>query len=425
MMQTGTGRKAAGGTGRGWNRRALLSGAALPLLPAIARAQGSAAVKIAAIDSFDIQLPARDGSRVFRPTYRNMTAGRSNVVRVITDAGITGYSFLGAKLHEVQQAAALLTGASLFPVAAYLQQGLMDWPAVEEALWDAIGRVAGQPLCRLWGGAALEMMPVYLTYVWPVPEDQVPPQAQADQAAAIRRAGFTAMKIQMMRTDYRGDVEACARILAAGGPGFRVMVDRTAGAKGLWSYDQALAAARALAAAKVTWLEEPLARDDYEGPARLRRAVPELLITGGEGWRGLAPFRKGLAAGTYAIYQPEMRVCAGPLTMLKIGALCQAWDMPIAPHAATGLALAGRLQVSAAMGALIQEIGVLEPGAFPWDVWDAYKPIFHGAAPFTIRDGAILVPQAPGLGLNIDAAALEKHRVPGFERRGVTGLSPV
>jgi L-alanine-DL-glutamate epimerase-like enolase superfamily enzyme len=48
--------------------------------------------------------------------------------------------------------------------------------------------------------------------------------------------------------------------------------------------------------------------------------------------------------------------------MFKIGALCKAWDIPIAPHAATGLALAGRLQVSAAMGSLMQQIGVLEPG---------------------------------------------------------------
>ena len=120
-----------------------------------------------------------------------------------------------------------------------------------------------------------------------------------------------------------------------------------------------------------------------------------------------------------------MRTCAGPLTMRKIGAMCEAWDIPIAPHAATGLALAGRLQVSAAMGSLIQEIGVLEPGAFPWDVWDAYRPIFHGAPPFSFQDGAIVVPQHPGLGLNVDEKALEKYRVPGFERRGAIGISPV
>jgi L-alanine-DL-glutamate epimerase-like enolase superfamily enzyme len=417
------------------SRRVIVAGAAGTLFATAAAAKpyaggkcavlGSPEIKITGIESFDVQLPPTRDSKAFLPTYRGMTAGRSNVVKISTDAGVAGYSFLGATLHEVLNAAALLVGKNLFAVDAYLPHGLLNWPAVEEAMWDAIGRAAGQPLCRLLGGASLETMPVYLTYVWPVPEDQVPAKAQADQARLVRQAGFKAMKIQMMRTDYRQDVEATAQMLAAGGPGFRVMVDRTAGAKGLWTYDQALLAARALAAAGVYWLEEPLSRDDYEGPARLRQEVPGLIITGGEGWKGLPSFRKSLEHGTYGILQPEMRTCAGPLTMHKIGTMCEAWDIPIAPHAATGLALAGRLQVSAAMGSLIQEIGVLEPSAFPWDVWDAYRPILHGETPFTFKEGAIMVPQYPGLGLNVDEKALQNYRVPGFERRGAPGISPV
>jgi L-alanine-DL-glutamate epimerase-like enolase superfamily enzyme len=415
------------------DRRQILTGTAGMFLAATQAASaaalrdlrsGAGPVTITAIDSFDIQLPDKQGARVFAPTYRNMTAGRNNVVRISTNAGTTGYSFLGAAANEVLRAASLLVGQDLFAIERHLKNGLLDWPSVEEAMWDTIGRIAGQPLCRLLGGASLDIMPVYFTYVWPVPEDQVPPQAQGDQARLVRQAGFKAMKIQMMRTDYRGDVEATRQMIAAGGAGFKVMVDRTAGARGLWTYDQALAAAKALAEAGVYWLEEPLARDDYDGPARLRRDVPNLLITGGEGWRGLGPFREGLQRGTYGIMQPEMRTCAGPLTMRKIGAMCEAWNIPIAPHAATGLALAGRLQVSAAMGSLIQEIGVLEPGNFPWDVWDAYRPILHGESAFAFRDGAVVVPQHPGLGLAVDAKALEKYRVAGFERRGAPGISP-
>jgi L-alanine-DL-glutamate epimerase-like enolase superfamily enzyme len=417
------------------NRRQILAGTAGMVLAASQAARAATAgvrdlgaaagpVTITAIESFDIQLPQKQGARTFVPTYRNMTAGRNNVVKISTNAGTTGYSFLGAAANDVARARALLVGQDLFAIERHLKNGLLDWPSVEEAMWDTIGRIAGQPLCRLLGGANLDIMPVYFTYVWPIPQDEVLPKAQGDQAGLVRQAGFKAMKIQMMRTDYRIDVEATRQMLAAGGPGFKAMVDRTAGAKGLWTYDQALAAAKALAEAGVYWLEEPLARDDYDGPARLRRDVPNFLITGGEGWRGLGPFREGLQRGTYAIMQPEMRTCAGPLTMRKIGAMCDAWNVPIAPHAATGLALAGRLQVSAAMGSLIQEIGVLEPGSFPWDVWDAYRPILHGQTPFAFRDGAVVVPQHPGLGLAVDEKALEKYRVAGFERRGTQGISP-
>jgi len=70
------------------------------------------------------------------------------------------------------------------------------------------------------------------------------------------------------------------------------MVDRTAQMPG-WvrDYPTGLAAARALQRVGVYWLEEPFARDDFEGPARLCREMDQLMITGGEGWRGLDPFR--------------------------------------------------------------------------------------------------------------------------------------
>lgn len=410
------------------DRRTFLSASLLATLAGTAQAATSGVrafakaagrVTVTGVESFDIQMPAPRTGR-FVPTYRGLTAGRNNVVKVTTSAGISGYSFLGTLPGEAEKARSLLTGADLFAVDVHVKRGL--GPAAEEAVWDAIGKIAGQPLCRLMGGARIERVPVYFTYVWPVPEDQVPPREQGLQAGKLRALGFKAMKIQIMRTDYHGDVEAVREMLAQGGEGFRAMVDRTAGARGLWTYDQSLEIARALQTAGCYWLEEPLARDDYEGPARLCREV-EMLVTGGEGWQGLSPFLKGLEAKTYDIMQPEMRVCAGPLTMRKIGALCEAFGTPIAPHAATGLALAGRLQVSAAMGSVYQEVGTFQPDTLPADVNAPYLPILHDAQPFTFENGEAIVPQYPGLGLNVDEKAIEKFRVAGFERRGTKGIA--
>jgi len=410
------------------DRRALLSGACLTALagaaqaaPSTVRALGKAAgrVTVTGVESFDVQMPAPRGTK-FVPTYLGLTPGRNNVVKVTTNAGVSGYSFLGAVPGETEAARKLLADGDLFAVDTYVKGGL--GPAVEEALWDAIGRLAGQPLCRLMGGARIARVPVYFTYVWPVPEDQVPPRDQGLQAGRLRALGFKAMKIQIMSTDYRRDVEAVREMQAQGGPGFRAMVDRTAGARGLWTYEQSLEIARALQTAGCYWLEEPLARDDYDGPARLCREV-DMLITGGEAWQGLGPFLKGLQTKTYDIMQPELRVCAGPLTMRKIGALCEAFGVPIAPHAATGLALAGRLQVSAAMGSVYQEVGTFQPDTLPSDVNAPYLPILHGEQPFPFENGDALVPQYPGLGLNVDERALDKFRVAGFERRGTKGIT--
>lgn len=390
----------------------LLAAAASPLRRLAAEAKR---INVKDIETFDIQIPQPPGPHP--PVFRGGSRGRINVVRVTTDSGVRGYSFLVSSPADVTAARKLLVGQDLFALETHLMRGLLAWPAVEEAIWDAIGKVAQQPVCKLLGGASLERVPVYLTYVWPTPPDELDPREQGKQALLVRHAGFTAMKIQMFRKDFNADAQACSEILARGGPNFRVMVDRTASARGLWTYEQGLAAAKALQKAGTYWLEEPFAREDYEGPARLRKEV-DLLITGGEGWRGLEPFRQSVLHGTFDMLQPEVRTVSGLWMTRKVGVIAEAWGLPIAPHAASGLAMAGRLQCSAAMGAAYQEIGPLFPPQFPWDVAAPFLPILHGEQPFKFNDGEVLVPQYPGLGLNVDDAALNRFRVEGFERVG-------
>lgn len=404
-------------TGRKLDRRALLAAAgASAFTPALAaplrklRAEAPR-VTIKDIVTFDVVVPQ---SGPVPPPRARVEPGRINVTCVETDAGITGYSFMGSTAPQVAAARTALTGEDLFRIENLLARGLINWGAVEEAVWDAIGRIAGQPVSRLLGGASLPEQPVYATYVWPGSNGQesISPRQQADQAGLLRAAGFTAMKIQIFRRDFQRDAEACAEILAVGGSGFRVMVDRTADRSphGLWRYDEALAAAQALKEVGCFWLEEPLARDDYEGPARLARESG-MTITGGEGYHGLEPFRQCLQHGTYAVLQPELRQVAGIWTARKVGALAEAWGLKTAPHGISGLALAGRMQLAAAMGSVYQEIAVLNPPWLPEDYCRPFLPLLHGEQPFRFRGGACVVPQGPGLGLAVDAKALARYRV--------------
>lgn len=375
-------------------------------------------ILIKSVTTFDVVVPQTGqvpASRTGGPP------GRINVTCVETDMGVKGYSFLGSTAGQVAKAQAVLVDRDLFQIDVHLKNGLIRWGGIEEALWDAIGRIAGQPVSRLLGGAALPTQPVYVTYVWPGTNGQetIAPKQQAEQAKVLKAAGFKAMKIQVFRRDFNRDAEACAEILAVGGADFRVMVDRTAdrSPNGLWTYDQALAAARALEKAGCYWLEEPLARDDYEGPARLRRET-NLMITGGEGYKGLEPYQQCLLHGTYETLQPELRVVAGIWTARKVGALAEAFSLKTAPHGISGLAWAGRLQLAAAMGSIYQEIAVLNPPWLPDDYCKALLPLLHGEQPFRFVDGECVVPQYPGLGLNIDEMALSRYRVEGLQGIG-------
>jgi D-galactarolactone cycloisomerase len=422
----------------GPDRRSLMAGlaAGAAVLPGLAQAQSRMAaplhklageapkVTIKSVTTFDVNIPQ---TGAVPPTRTGGPPGRINVTCVETDSGVKGYSFLGSTAQQVAAAQPVLVGRGLFQLETNLKNGLMKWGGIEEAAWDAIGKIAGQPVSRLLGGASLPVQPVYITYVWPGTNGQetITPKAQAEQAKIVKAAGFKAMKIQIFRRDFRVDAQACAEILAVGGPGFRVMVDRTADRSpgGLWTYDQALAAAHALEKAGCYWLEEPLARDDYEGPARLRRES-SIIITGGEGYQGLEPYRQCLLHQTYEVLQPELRVIAGIWMARKVGALAEAWGLKTAPHGISGLAWAGRLQLAAAMGSIYQEIAVLNPPWLPDDYCKAFLPLLHGEQPFKFADGECVVPQYPGLGLNVDEAALAHYRVEGLQGIGPPAPPP-
>jgi D-galactarolactone cycloisomerase len=308
-----------------------------------------------------------------------------------------------------------LVGADLFAVEQHLQRGLLYQGGIEEALWDTIGRVVGQPIFRLLGGSKTSI-PVYITAVWPGNPDQsqVPINDQAVYARRLKDAGFNGFKMRIFRPNFMDDVESCAGIIAACGPapGFKLMVDRTAHIPGwVWDYPTGLAAARALQKVGVYWLEEPFSRDDFEGPARLCREMDPLMITGGEGWKGLDPFREGLIRATYDIFQPDLNTCGGLLTMRKIAALCEAFHKPCIGHGAFGLNVVGRIQAHAAWGAPLEEFALATPPLLPQEQWAPALKILNQKELYTFKNGEVQVPQGPGNGLALNEEAIEHYRV--------------
>jgi len=91
--------------------------------------------------------------------------------RVATDSGVRGYSFAGSNPKTVEKIRPALIGKDLFDVEGHLKNGLMQWGGVEHAIWDAIGKIANQPVYKLLGGAKSRLK-VYLTTVWQGKADQ-------------------------------------------------------------------------------------------------------------------------------------------------------------------------------------------------------------------------------------------------------------
>jgi L-alanine-DL-glutamate epimerase-like enolase superfamily enzyme len=386
----------------------VLSRRVLFALPFAAFAR-AAQVKITGVDIYPIRIPV---------TADEAEAGLMHaftVVEVSTDAGVKGYSFAGPPAAQLPAVRLVLLGKDLFAMEQHLDNGLVKWGGVEHALWDAIGRIARQPVYRLLGGGSPRVK-AYITCVWKGKEDQqhIPYRDQAEQAVRLQKAGFKGMKIRAWRPNPIDDADACAEIRAATGPDFAIMFDRTAHVPSIigqpvWSFDTGLRVARALQRAGAYWLEEPFARDDYQSPARLASMV-DLPITGGEGYVGVRDFQQCLVHRTYDILQPEGRGSGGILTCRKVAFMADGYHVPCILHGTMALMLAGWLQATFAIGAEWQEVALVTPPLLPQQQWAPGAKVIRNKEMYRIENGEIIASDLPGLGLDIIPEALQEYR---------------
>lgn len=392
-------------------RRRDLLAAAFALAPIRKLSAAVKPVRIATVEAFTIEIPISDAEKKAGVQHR------FQVARLTTDAGVTGYSFAGPPESALNEIRSILIGVDLFNVEGMLQRGLNRYAGVEHSVWDAIGRIANQPVYKLLAGPR-DRLKAYLTCVWSGPADQshVPPKDQVAMALKIQKTGFNAMKIRIWRPNPMDDVAVCRQILEATGSGFNLMVDRTAqmpvsmANQQVWNFETGLKVARALQQAGAYWLEEPFHRDDYDSPAKLAGMV-DILITGGEGYSSLEPYKQCLMRRSYDILQPDPHQAGGILMCKKVAVLAESFHVPAIPHGYIGLPLAGWFQASLAMGSEYQEVTMVSPPLLPQEQWAPGLKVLKNNRMFEFQNGEIIAPQLPGLGLDVDEEAIQRYRV--------------
>ena len=337
------------------------------------------------------------------------------VTRVRSDAGITGYEFAPTTGRALERARRLVVGQDPREIERFLQAGLIHAPAVEVALWDILGKKAGEPIKNLLGKVR-DRIPCYLTCVWPGNPDQsdVTYETQAAHLRYYQEHGFQAAKVRSFRRPITQDADAVAAIRdrVGGRDQFQIMIDRTGPYSGsIWTLDEAIIMARRYEALEVTWLEEPMNRGDVFDHARLRATV-DIPITGGEGDVGLSMFGKYLQHGSYDILQPEPLNCGGLLTTKKIAAMAEAFGVDCVPHGTHGLRLASRLQIEGALpNCWILEVALTNPPLLPWEQWEHCLALVRQEELFEVADGELIIPDRPGIGVEVDDEAVERYRV--------------
>jgi len=257
---------------------------------------------------------------------------------------------------------------------------------IEIALWDLAGRHAGLPLHRLLGGSGSESIAAYASLVNYDDRDQL-----AAMVTKAKADGFGAVKIH--QTDLLS-VETTRR---TAGSEIELMVDVNCP----WTPKQALQMAAAMSEFDLNWLEEPIwPPEDFKSIAELRYSG-HIPIALGENLCTTFQFQAALSADAADYIQPSVVKLGGVSEWLKVAGLAQVYNVPLVPHSfyfGPGyLATAQLLAVTP--GALYIEDFYAEPEATIFGV------------SLRSENGRFAIPQGPGLGLEVDTAALREYRL--------------
>jgi L-alanine-DL-glutamate epimerase-like enolase superfamily enzyme len=257
--------------------------------------------------------------------------------------------------------------------------------AIDIALWDLRARRAQLPLWRFLGGYDPKV-PVYAGGI----DLDFTIEALLEQADRFQGEGFRAIKMKAGRPALAEDVERVRRMREHLGDGFPLMVD----ANMKWSADQAIRAARAFEEFNLLWLEEPTIPDDVAGHVRVVREG-RTPVASGENMHTLYEFAAMITAGGLTYPEPDVTNCGGVTVFRKIGAVSEAHNLPLTSH--------GAHDITVHLLAAAPNRTYMEVHGFSMDP--------YLAEPMVVVDGFTVAPERPGLGLELDWEALERHRV--------------
>jgi len=277
---------------------------------------------------------------------------------------------------------------------------------VDVALEDLRGKALKQSVADLYGGRVRDKVLAYasaMNYTEGVdPEDQFP-----QEAAALVKRGFRAMKIRTGRFEPRRDLAVLAKVRETVGPKIRLMTD----GNGAFTLPQAVRFGKELEKLDFYWFEEPLPQaPNYAGYDVLTQAL-DVAIAGGEVLDFSGTARDHIVKRSFDIIQPDVTLCRGFAEVLFIAEMARLWSIQCVPHCWAG---------AIADAATLQLHSLLAPDTFGYTADESMMEIDVHENPFRdeivtkpleLKKGYFEVPTGPGLGIEVNEDAVKKYLV--------------
>ncbi len=190
---------------------------------------------------------------------------------------------------------------------------------IDIALWDLVGKALGQPVYNLIGGKTKDCIPVYLT---------------GNLTDRHLKEGFRHVKIPVMYGPADGkegllkNVELVKETRRRLGPEGDIMLDCYMAL----DVPYTIQLAKAVAEFGVLWIEEPVPPDQIDSYCRIKDALGDVLIAGGEHEFTRYGFRDLIERKAVDILQPDIYRAGGVSELKKIAAMASAHGLPVIPH---------------------------------------------------------------------------------------------
>ncbi len=396
-----------------WTRRDLLRmGLAVPAGSWLANFEALAAplrgaVKITAVKALQLDFQS-DGCLVRIETDAGVTGyGETGVSAIMARARIPQLRLVGQDALAIERHFLAMTGV-IHPFAPSIP--LIS--GIDIALWDVAGKVLGLPVCRLMGGPVRDAVPMYSHGDFL--KDMNDPASCREWAKMIREQpeGFTAYKIepsQTLRGERVGPVVTTAQLtkIARGFANVREAVgddiDIAVHCHNQWDTPSAIAVSRATEAIRPLFLEDPLSNVEYcEGWMAIKRATRTPILTG-EKLELAKQYKPFIDSQAVDIVHPDISYAGGISGCRKIADYAQMFRTPMALHNIGSLV---RTYASVHLAASIpnfyrSECRLGRPGRI-------YEKMALDKPP-VIKNSQFQIPDGPGLGLEIDPAYMREH----------------
>ena len=325
---------------------------AAAILPAGAGFSAAAAmrkqVKITGLETDLVERRPGTGRPNYDAIHKLGVEGGSVNVRVLTDAGITGWgsgsfgviagaprvlqSILENEIKPVivgqdpafpKKIRADLWAALEYHGVGGLVQFAMS--AVDIAFWDIIGKLAGMPVYRLLGGFR-DRMPAYSMGGWYYDDDKDLSEFKRAGNAAMEQ-GYGGLKIKVGRYSLDDDIVRIRVARDIIGKDKRLMVD----ANQVFNRNEALRRGRVYQEMGCFWYEEPLPPHDMEGYALLAEEL-DIRIATGENLYAKYQFKELIERRGADVVQPDNRRAGGVTEWMEIAAIADAFGLQVASH---------------------------------------------------------------------------------------------